>query len=264
MRADLRSLAHAPGSSVTPVIDVAFTRASMRDADVAVVIDVLRATSTATCALARGYREVVCVSDLAAARAWRGPGRVLAGERRCVRPPGFDLGNSPRELGDGRGRALVLATTNGAPAIVAASACAGDVLLACLLNLGAVLDALAGRRDVQIVCSGTDRAPALEDVYVAGRISAALRGRRSDAALIAESVARGFASPGQALAASANAAVLRACGLGDDIAYCAAESTLDLVPTLARTAQGAAIVGLEPSRGEAWILEPTLTAARNP
>lgn len=228
------------------MIDVAFTRADLRDADVAVVIDVLRATSTATCALAHGFREVICVSGLAAASGWRGPGRVLAGERRCVRAPGFDLGNSPRELGAGRGRQLVLATTNGAPAIVAASACAGDVVLACLLNLDAVVDALLGLEDVQIVCSGTDRAPALEDVYVAGRIVAALRGRRTDAALIAQSVARGFASPLDALAASANAGVLRAAGLGDDVAHCAVESTLGLVPRLSDTVAGAAIIAAAP------------------
>ena len=112
-----------------------------------------------------------------------GPGRVLAGERHCVRPPGFDQGNSPREAARLRGDELVLATTNGAPAVIAAAQNAPVVLLACLLNLDAVVAVLQGA-DVQIVCAGTDGAVALEDVYVAGRISARLPGRRTDAARV--------------------------------------------------------------------------------
>ena len=230
------------------VIDVAFTRRELRDADVAVVVDVLRATTTATTALAVGYREVVCVDSVKRALAWRGPGRVLAGERKCLRPPGFDFGNSPLGLVGCSGQQLVLATTNGAPTIVAASRSAQTVLLACMLNLDAVVAALrrlvrphAGH--VQIVCSGTDGAAALEDVYVAGRICARLFGARSDAAHVAESVARAYPTPRHALAASADAAVLRAAGLGEDIAYCARESTLDLVPRVSGAAAGAASVG---------------------
>src|SRR5436305_8610882 len=127
------------------VIDVAFTPAGLRPAGVAVVIDVLRATSTAAQALASGYRSVACADSLARARLLRGPGRTLAGEHECLKPPGFDLGNSPAGvLHPGESCELVLATTNGAPAIVAAAEVAGEVLLACLLNLDAVAAALDG------------------------------------------------------------------------------------------------------------------------
>ena len=228
------------------VIDVAFTRRELRDAHVVVVVDVLRATTTATTALALGYREVVCVDSVERALARRGPGRVLAGERKCLRPPGFDFGNSPLGLVGCSGQQLVLATTNGAPTIVAAARCAQIVLLACMLNLDAVATALRclarpDGGDVQIVCSGTDGAVALEDVYVAGRICARLFGARTDAARLAESVARAYLSPLDALAASADAAVLRAAGLGEDIAYCARESTLDLVPRVVSSTSEAAI-----------------------
>ena len=152
------------------MIDVALTRADLRAADIAVVVDVLRATTTATRALAAGYRSVLCAESVELALTLRGPGRVLAGERRCVAPPGFDQGNSPREAARRRGDELVLATTNGAPAIVAAARHAPVVLVACLLNLDAVIAALEGA-DVQVVCAGTDGAVALEDVYVAGRAS---------------------------------------------------------------------------------------------
>jgi 2-phosphosulfolactate phosphatase len=210
------------------VIDVAFTRADLRIADVAVVVDVLRATSTAAQALAAGYRSVLVAESVDRARTLRGPGRVLAGEQRCRIPPGFDQGNSPREAIERRGDELVLATTNGAPTIIAASRSAPVVLLACLLDLDAVLGALEGA-DVQIVCSGTDGEVALEDVYVAGRICARLNGPRTDAARVAESVACSYRTPFAALAASADAKVLEAAGLGDDIGFCAQESILEVV-----------------------------------
>jgi hypothetical protein len=148
------------------VIDVALTGDGARTADVAVVIDVLRATSTATQALAAGYRRVLCVGSIERAAQLRTGDRVLPGEQRCVKPPGFDQGNSPREALDRRGEELVLATTNGAPTIVAARACAPTVLLACLLNLDAVVIDLLQREDrrvadMQIVCSGTDGAVTL-------------------------------------------------------------------------------------------------------
>ena len=229
------------------MIDVAFTRDGLRAADVAVVIDVLRATSTATQALAAGYRKVLCVGSIESAMELRSPGRVLAGERHCVKPPGFDQGNSPTEARDRRGEELVLATTNGAPTIVAAAACAPTVWLACLLNLDAVLVELVDREarhgaDLQIVCSGTDGAVALEDVYVAGRLIAPLHGPRTDAALVAQAVARAFPTALDALAASADAAALRAADLTADIADCARESQLDLLPAVVSTSAGVAIV----------------------
>ncbi|MBN9622534.1 MAG: 2-phosphosulfolactate phosphatase, partial [Actinobacteria bacterium] len=99
------------------MIDVAFSRPEIRPARVAIVIDVLRATSTATEALAAGYRRVLCAESIERARSLRGEERVLAGERHCVMPDGFDQGNSPREAAVRRGEDLILATTNGAPAI---------------------------------------------------------------------------------------------------------------------------------------------------
>jgi len=226
------------------VVDVALTPAQARPADIAVVIDVLRATSTATQALAAGYRRVLCADSIERALGLRGPGRVLAGERHSVMPPGFDQGNSPREAAVTRGDELVLATTNGAPAVTSAALQASMALLACMLNLDAVLETLLGHAgaDIQIVCSGTDGGAALEDAYLAGRISRALAGERSDAALIAEAVAGAHPDPLAALSASEDARALRAAGLRDDIAYCARESLLDVVPVAEFADEGVASV----------------------
>ncbi|MEI8309290.1 MAG: 2-phosphosulfolactate phosphatase, partial [Verrucomicrobiota bacterium] len=67
------------------------------DADAAVVIDVLRAFSTAAVALDRGAVEIYPVLDVAEAfaRRAREPELVLMGETDCRPVPGFDLGNSP-------------------------------------------------------------------------------------------------------------------------------------------------------------------------
>lgn len=226
------------------MIDVALSPADLRPADVAVVIDVLRATSTATQALAAGYRRVLCAETIELALSLKAPGRVLAGERNAVKPVGFDQGNSPSEAIERRGDELVLATTNGAPTIVAAAQHAPRVVLACLLNLEAIIRTLRMRAeaDVQIVCSGTDSAVALEDVYVAGRLCSALAGERTDAALVAEATARAFTTPFDALAASADAAKLSAAGLGGDIADCALQSVLDVVPTVTAAGGGVATV----------------------
>jgi 2-phosphosulfolactate phosphatase len=231
------------------VIDVAFTPADLRHADIAVVVDVLRATSTATQALSSGYRSVLMADTLERARELRAPNRLLAGERGCVIPPGFDLGNSPQEATRRYADELVLATTNGAPATVAATAYAPTVILACMRNLSAVvgtLGAAAADMRIQVVCSGTDGAPALEDVYVAGRICAAVGGQSTDAADVAMALAAHCADPLDALSNSANAMVLKTLGLDDDIAFCACESVLGVVPIVTGADAGIATVVAAP------------------
>jgi 2-phosphosulfolactate phosphatase len=223
------------------MIDVAFLGTHVRPADTAVVIDVLRATSTITLALASGYERVLVAGSIDEAKALRADGRVLAGELRCARAPGFDLGNSPEETLEPRGAELVLATTNGAPAIIGSAAVAGEVLAACLLNLAAVA-AQIGEGDVLLVCAGTDGRVSIEDVYLAGRISALLEGPRTDAAHVAEAVAAAYPTALAALDASGGAVGLRREGLQSDIAYCAQESIVDVVPRLSGTADGAAIL----------------------
>jgi 2-phosphosulfolactate phosphatase len=213
------------------VIDVAFTRRELRPAAVAVVIDVLRATSTAISALGGGYERVLMADGLQAALAARAPGRVIAGERHCLTPPGFDHGNSPAEAAVPRGRELVLATTNGTPAVIAATQMAPVVLLGSLLNLDALVLRLSEEEDdIQLVCSGTDGAPALEDAYVAGRVAARLDQQPTDAARIAIAVAGAYLRPVDALLQSADGAILREAGLAQDITDCARESVLDIVP----------------------------------
>ncbi|HWK26074.1 MAG TPA: 2-phosphosulfolactate phosphatase [Solirubrobacter sp.] len=224
------------------MVDVAFTPVGARAADVAIVIDALRATSSIAEALAGGYRRVRCVATLEAARTLAAPGRVLAGERHCLRPPGFDLGNSPADLVTPRGEELVLATTNGAPAIVRAAALTPVVLVACLRNAAAVAAAVPAGADVQIVCAGTDGAPSVEDTYVAGRLVALLDRPGTDAALIAHAVTRAYPDPADAFAAGAGGRALLDAGMAADIAWCAQESVLAVAPFVHEAGEGFALV----------------------
>jgi 2-phosphosulfolactate phosphatase len=229
------------------MIDVAFLATAVRPVGTAVVIDVLRATSTITLALASGYERVLVAGSIDEATALRTPQRTLAGEVGCARAPGFDLGNSPEETLTPRGRELVLATTNGAPAIVACAAVADEVLVASLLNLSAVVAQLAGREDVLLVCAGTDGRVSMEDVYLAGRLSSQLEGPRTDAARIAEALAAAYPDAVDALGASGGAVGLRREGLESDIAYCAQESIVDVVGRLSEMVEGAALLTAAPT-----------------
>ena len=229
------------------MIDVAFLGTALRHAGTAVVIDVLRATSTITLALASGYERVLVAGSIDEAKALRAPDRVLAGEVDCAPAPGFDLGNSPEETLQPRGTELVLATTNGAPAIIAAAQSADEVIVASLLNMGAVLEQLAGLEDVLLVCAGTDGRVSIEDVYLAGRLSAQLEGERSDAARIAESVAAFYSTAVDALQDSAGAVGLHREGLEGDIAFCAQESIVDSVGRLSEMSEGAALLTAAPA-----------------
>jgi 2-phosphosulfolactate phosphatase len=214
---------------------VGFTPGERVAAPLGIVIDVLRATSTICQALASGYEKVVCVGEIADARALAGPEVALAGERHNVRIDGFDFGNSPRELdrklvGPPKAATLVLTTTNGTRALLAAAATCETVLVASLLNLDAVVAEASGAEEVAIICAGVEGAFALDDAYVAGRIAAALGGEPDDAALAAMRLAAAFPSAEEGIGGGVSAANIRRVGLDDDIAFCARESVLALVP----------------------------------
>jgi 2-phosphosulfolactate phosphatase len=215
------------------VVHVAFTPAEALATRMGIVVDVLRATSTISQALAAGYKRVLCCAEIEEARALAGHGVMLGGERRAVRIPGFDFGNSPGEVaGEPAGETLVLTTTNGTRLLLSAAERCEEVLVCSLLNLGAVVHAVraGGVDEVGVLCAGIAGEFALDDTYVAGRIAEALEGDSTDSALAAIRLARTYASAEEALGASKSAANLRDVGLGEDVSWCARESVLDVVP----------------------------------
>ena len=118
---------------------VAFTPAGGGPTPVGIVVDVLRATSTITQALASGWPRVLCapgIEEALAVREQLGEG-LLGGERDAKKIEGFDVGASPREFAEGGDVPLVFSTTNGTRAILTAARC-DRVFLGSLLNLDAV------------------------------------------------------------------------------------------------------------------------------
>jgi 2-phosphosulfolactate phosphatase len=221
---------------------------------IAVVIDVLRASTTIITALANGAARVRPMADVAAARASAaalGPGAVLGGERGGVRIDGFDLGNSPAEYARDRvaGRSLVITTTNGTAALAACRA-AREIVVGAIVNRSAVaaavrqLAAAADCGDAHLVCAGTDGTVTAEDVLAAGAIlDAALRDAPAEeldaparAALAAFRGVAGAVDPRAALAAefrrAPGGANLVALGMEADLPLCATLDAVAVVPRL--------------------------------
>src|SRR4051794_14637535 len=215
-------------------VHVAFTPAESASAPLAIVVDVLRATSTFSQALSVGYRRILCCSDIDDALRLKAetPGALVGGERDAVKVEGFDVGSSPREFLEPRTDAdtLVMSTTNGTRTILRAAESCDEVVLGSLLNLGAVCEHARTRGvDVAVVCAGYKGAFALDDAYCAGRIVALLDAERSDAAVAAEVVAAAYPDAHAAL----QARTYGPPGLEEDILFCSRESVLPVVPRFA-------------------------------
>jgi len=170
---------------------------------VAIVLDVLFATSTIITAMANGVTEVIPTLDEAGARAeaQKHPAGsyVLAGELYAETLPGFA---SPTPLAlleqEIAGRTLIYSTTNGTVALRQSSR-ADHVYAGALLNGEAVVNRVLDKhpgKTILIVCSGSMGMVNLEDLYGAGYfvdlLSRALDENSdfSDAALAARSLYR--------------------------------------------------------------------------
>lgn len=209
----------------------------------AVVIDVLRATTTIIHALAAGCVDVRPCAEIEQARALAGQmraGRVLLGGERNGKPIcGFDLGNSPREYTPQvcRGNSLVMTTTNGTRALLRAAE-AERSLVAGFVNFSAVCEQLrVDARPIHIVCSGTGGEIALEDTLLAGAFVEFLCEdgpvRLNDSARLAWDC---FEHHGRVLSGALEighgGANLLALGFGEDIEAAARVDQFNLVPEL--------------------------------
>jgi 2-phosphosulfolactate phosphatase len=150
---------------------------------VVAVIDVLRASTTIAAALFNGARSVIPFESsdevIARSKSFERSEVLLAGERKMLPIPGFDLGNSPLEFTREAigGKTVLMTTTNGTVALAAVTG-ARDTVVASYANYTAVLALLRaaarGGTDVSVLCSGTDRHFSLEDAACAGRFVAAV------------------------------------------------------------------------------------------
>ncbi|RDI96675.1 2-phosphosulfolactate phosphatase [Meiothermus sp. QL-1] len=197
--------------------------------DVVLVVDVIRATTTAAAFLEAGARALYLTPSLESARAFRDSDVVLAGEEGGLRPAGFDYGNSPREAREAPvgGKIVVMSTTNGTRTAHLAARSAKHVLLASLYNAHAAarLAHQLATEEVAILCAGKEGRIGLDDVYTAGVLAEYLQIMGSyeleDGALIALTTRRTYPDPLEPLSLSAAAGALRQVGLEADVPFCA-------------------------------------------
>jgi 2-phosphosulfolactate phosphatase len=209
----------------------------------AVVIDVLRASTSMVAAKANGAEKIIPVATIEAATRLAATldreSTLLCGEREGRRIDGFDLGNSPREFAAAKvtGKTIIMTTTNGTEAIARLEG-AREIVVCGLVNAAAVATYLRSEPEIVIVCSGRNGRFSLEDAVCAGALIARLRDLGAAPAL-------DDASAACELLYSVHGADLRGClrsavhgryladlGLGDDLDDCAAIDTQTCVPVV--------------------------------
>ncbi|GAA2716709.1 2-phosphosulfolactate phosphatase [Actinoplanes palleronii] len=195
-----------------------------RDAEVppgavVVVVDVIRAFTTAAVAFERGATDIVCVPSVEAGRAFRRahPDRLLAGETSGLRPADFDFGNSPAEMATARldGRGLIQATTNGTRGL-ARHRNPAALLAVSAANVGATARWITRRHPgtrYAIVCTGSTA----EDRACATYLSALLHGADPSRADLVAGIVAGAAEHARSYARKPASGRV---DLSGDLPYC--------------------------------------------
>ena len=195
-----------------------------------VIIDVLRASSTIVTALAHGVGEIRAVGSIEEALSLRRKKYAVAGERRCLPIPGFDLGNSPvellRALKKRAIKKMVLTTSNLTRVLVTCK----KAFICSSLNLAAV-SRLIAHENVNIVAVGGPHG-IVEDLGVALALMVKVQGVQLGKRLIQQMITH-----------SPAAQHLVSIGYGDDVKFVCTVDRYDVVPVYER----GRVVGLHAS-----------------
>lgn len=184
-----------------------------------VVIDIIRAFTTAAAAFAAGADRILCVESLDQAFALREqyPNAVLMGEVEGRRPMGFDLGNSPLEVANaGLNRATVIQRTSNGTRGLAATDTADSILAMAATNVRATARwILDGPRHASVtaLCTGNTS----EDRACAEFLGELLAGEAPDAGRLGAAVE---AAAQEHRALWRNPADEKHAGFADDIKVC--------------------------------------------
>lgn len=230
-------------------LDVFFGSQALTPPDVSgrvvAIIDVLRASTSIAVALANGARSVIpfdSPEEAVTRRLSLDKSEVrLAGERKMLTIPGFDLGNSPREFTPEAigGKTVLMVTTNGTGSLNAVQG-ARDVVVGAYVNFTAVLallrSAARGGSDVTIICAGRERQFSLEDAACGGRyvrnIAKRLTGAElNDGARAAALLDKRYGDNIKRLfEESTHGRALAEAGFAEDLDICAAVDSYSVVP----------------------------------
>ena len=148
------------------------------NSDIAVVIDVLRATTTIAWALKNGANSIQVFAELdllkKAAMEWDHKKRLMLGERGGKKIEGFDLGNSPLSVNKKTvyEKRLFMSTTNGTKSLQKVQNVQHLFAMA-LTNRKAVAERIIAlnKENVLILGSGWEGTYSLEDSLAAGSLA---------------------------------------------------------------------------------------------
>ena len=153
-----------------------------KDSDVAVVIDVLRATTTISWALKNGADSIQVFSDLDllkdTASKWKADKRLMLAERGGKKINGFDLGNSPLSVTREKvqGKRLFMSTTNGTKSLKKVQN-VKYLFAMSLPNRKVVAERIMSlnKKNVLILGSGWEGSYSLEDSLAAGALGSFIK-----------------------------------------------------------------------------------------
>ncbi|GAB6098597.1 2-phosphosulfolactate phosphatase family protein [Halanaerocella petrolearia] len=205
----------------------------------AVVIDVLRATSTIVTALANGCDQLLPVVSITEAKELASKlnkSYLVAGERGGIKIDEFDLGNSPCDYKRDKikDKTIVLTTTNGTRCFDKLNL-AQEVIIASLLNLKSVVAQLTQEEEIVFCCAGVQGEFALDDFLTAGKAIADLTTNKQVELSDSAQTAYDFYRYNQTrvldvLKGSASGQNLIRLDKEEDIEFIASENDLNIVP----------------------------------
>ena len=204
---------------------------------VAVVVDALRASATASMLFEAGAVEIVAVREVDEARALKAesPDALLFGERGGLPPEGFDAGNSPRDITGVSGKRIIFTTTSGTARL---TECAGApaVYMGTTVNATAAMsEAISHGLDIVLVpasASGELGNDAQEDWAAATALALLTDLPVGEGAPWYREMRHRIELDGLAklFETAPHADRLRLVGLGDDVAFCARMNVTCAVP----------------------------------
>ncbi len=205
-----------------------------------VVVDILRATSCMTTAIAHGVKEIIPVASVEDCRDLQQKGFLAAAERDGIKIEGFDLDNSPfsymhQSL---EGKIIAVTTTNGTQ-VITQSKHAAQLVVGSFLNEKALLDYILNQSlDIVIACAGWKGKSNLEDSLFAGSLVYSLKRYCTidcDAACMVEQMYHSVKDNKLSfLEKSSHVNRLKKLNIRKDIEFCLQVGLYDVVPVLSK------------------------------
>ncbi|MDF2881182.1 MAG: 2-phosphosulfolactate phosphatase [Clostridiaceae bacterium] len=225
-------------------IDIIISSDDIKEAKIknksVVVIDMLRATSVITTAIANGCTAVIPVLTIEEAFEIANRDRnkyILGGERRAVKIDGFDCSNSPLEYTESRvkNKTVVMTTTNGTRAI---KGCHGakNIIIGAMINSKAVANRVTALdNDITLVNAGTYGEFSIDDFICSGYIidcilKIAPHIELSDVAKTAHYIYNENKGIYGFIEKASHYKTIKRLNLEDDLKYCCRKDTTMVVP----------------------------------